>query len=358
MLDELSDRIDDFDFDLPEELIALRPVTPRTEARLLVVRGRSGRIEDRKVGDLPQLLSPGDILVMNTSRVIRAALSGKRLARDASGSDVAVHINLNRRLAADQWSAFARPAKRLAKGDQLMLGQGLSAELMDARGEGEFVLRFNCSGAELDRSIETYGAAPLPPYISSRRPVDEQDISDYQTIFAREGESVAAPTAGLHLSEDLLSELERLGVGTATVRLDVNAGTFRPVKSETLSGHTMHSERAMIDQETAESIKIRRSAGNKCVAVGTTSLRVLESAAREGELGAFDGETDIFIKPGFRFRACDALLTNFHLPKSTLFVLVSAFMGVELMRRAYQHAVAARYRFFSYGDACLLLPNE
>lgn len=357
MLGTLSDRIDDFDFDLPEELIALRPVTPRTEARLLVVRGQSGRLEDLKVGDLPKLLSPGDMLVMNRSRVIRAALSGVRIARSTDGTDVVVHINLNRRTAANQWSAFARPAKRVAKGDRLQLGADFHAEVVDVLGEGEFLLEFTCSGSELDQCIESSGAAPLPPYISSRRPVDEQDTADYQTVYAKEGESVAAPTAGLHFSSELLEDLRSQGISTATVRLDVNAGTFRPVKSETLSAHNMHLERAILDEATATQIAAGRSVGGRCVAVGTTSMRVLESAARDGRLEPFDDDTDIFIRPGFEFRVCDALITNFHLPKSTLFVLVSAYMGIDLMRRAYQHAIDQRYRFFSYGDACLLLPN-
>ena len=353
----IADRIDDFDFVLPEELIALRPLTPRSDARLLVVRGEAGTVEDRHIGDLPELLAGDDILVMNSSRVIKAALSAIRPARSDVGSDVSLGINLNRRLGPDRWSAFVRPAKRVAVGDRLNFAGDLTAEVVDGPSEGECVLRFCEVGADLDRMIDEIGDAPLPPYITSRRAVDAQDAADYQTCFAETGESVAAPTAGLHLSEDILENLSRTGVRSAKIRLDVNAGTFRPVKADRLSEHQMHFERVTLPEEIARTINDVRTAGGRCVAVGTTSMRALESAGRKGRLEAFDGDTNIFIKPGFSFRICDGLLTNFHLPRSTLFVLVSAFMGVDVMRRAYEHAIRERYRFYSYGDACLLLPH-
>lgn len=353
----IADRIDDFDFILPEELIALRPLTPRSDARLMVVRGTTGAIEDRRIGDLTELLAADDLLVMNSSRVIKAALSAVRPARSDIGSDVILGINLNRRLGPDCWSAFVRPAKRVAVGDRLILGADLTADVVEGPNEGECVLRFDKAGADLDRMIDEIGNAPLPPYITSRRPVDAQDAVDYQTSFADVGESVAAPTAGLHLSEAVLEELDQAGVGSVRIRLDVNAGTFRPVKADRLSEHRMHFERAILDEATAQAINETRNRGGRCVAVGTTSMRALESAGAQGSVQAFDRDTDIFIKPGFVFNICDGLLTNFHLPKSTLFVLVSAFMGVDVMRRAYAHAIRERYRFFSYGDACLLLPH-
>lgn len=352
-----SDRIDDFDFELPDDLIALRPVSPREDARLLVVRGPDGALEDRQIRDLPALLSRNDVLVLNTSRVIKAALSAVRPARSEIGSDVTLDINLNRRLASDVWSAFVRPARRVAVDDIILFSHGVTAAVTTTPEDGECNLRFNHEGVALDRLIEAIGSAPLPPYITSKRSADDQDVRDYQTSFAETGESVAAPTAGLHLSDTMLGALRQAGIGTLRVRLDVNAGTFRPVKSEHLSQHRMHCERAIITQEVAEAIEDARSVGGRCVAVGTTSMRVLESAAKGGALAAMDADTDIFIRPGFEFRVCDALLTNFHLPRSTLFVLVSALMGRDVMRRAYEHAIKERYRFFSYGDACLLLPH-
>ncbi len=357
MLDVLPDRLDEFDFELPEDLIALRPAEPRASARLLVVRGRTGEIEDRRIGDLPELLEQDDILVLNGSRVIKAALKAVRVARSEVGSDVAMTVNLNRRLAPDCWSAFVRPAKRVSVGDRLVFDTRLSADVTSGPVEGECALRFNSSGQSLDGLIDLIGEAPLPPYILARRAVDAQDSDDYQTNFAQDGESVAAPTAGLHFSADMLAALERRGLKTERLRLDVNAGTFRPVKAERLSGHKMHAERAMLSQASADAINAVRRSGGRCIAVGTTSMRTLESAGADGEVRAFDRDTDIFIRPGFEFRVCDGLMTNFHLPRSTLFVLVSAFMGLEVMRRAYQHAIDNRYRFYSYGDACLLLPN-
>ena len=352
-----GDLIADYDFDLPDDLIALRPAEPRSEARLLVVNGQTGGLEDHRVGDLPDLLRLDDILVVNTTRVIPAALTGVRLARDPGGADISLVINLNRRLSANRWSVFLRPGKRVREGDSIAIGDRLMARVIAAAGGGEFQLEFDVSGVVLDGIIYELGSMPLPPYILSRRVADERDKTDYQTSYADTGDSVAAPTAGLHLSPDILERIQERGVGRADVRLDVNAGTFRPVLVDRLSDHQMHAERAIVTADGARKINTARGRGGRCVAVGTTSMRTLESAATAGGVEPFDEETSIFIRPGYQFLACDGLLTNFHLPRSTLFVLVSAFMGRDLMRRAYQHAISQRYRFFSYGDACLLLPN-
>lgn len=353
-------KLSDFDFHLPEELIALRPASPRDSARLLVVRGAGGALEDRTVRDLPDLLKAGDILVANDTRVIRAALMGVRPARGpqapGQGADVEIEVNLNTRLTAGEWSAFARPGKRLKPGDTIVFEAGLSAEITQ-KSEAEVYLRFNLSGADLDAAIERAGTMPIPPYIASRRAPDEQDASDYQTLFAREGGSVAAPTAGLHFTPDLLARMSAAGVQQTHVTLHVNAGTFLPVKSEDVLEHKMHAEQAEIAPDAVNTIKAARAAGRRCIPIGTTALRTLESAAAGGELDAFSAPTSIFITPGYRFRVADGLMTNFHLPKSTLFMLVSAMMGLDVMKRAYAHAVENRYRFFSYGDACLLLPN-
>ncbi len=348
-------KLSDFDFELPEELIALRPAAPRDSARLLVVRGSNGIIEDRHVRDLPGLLDAGDILVANNTRVLRAALSGRRPSR-MGAEDVPIAVNLNMRLSGSEWSAFARPGKRLKPGDVIRFAGGLEANVV-AKSEAEVRLAFNREGAALDAAVDAAGEMPLPPYIGLKRPVDAADVADYQTTFARETGSVAAPTAGLHFTPDLLAALEGRGVRRADVTLHVNAGTFLPVKTEDLADHKMHAEFAEISAEAVQAIKIARKAGGRCIAIGTTALRTLESAAADGELAPFRGETSIFIKPGYRFRTVDALMTNFHLPKSTLFVLVSALMGREVMQRAYAHAIKERYRFFSYGDACLLLPE-
>lgn len=349
-------KLSDFDFDLPEELIALRPASPRDSARLLVVRGPEGTTEDRLVGDLPGLLDAGDILVANNTRVLRAALSGSRPSRTGA-EDVPIAVNLNMRLSAREWSAFARPGKRLKPDDVIRFAGGLEAKVV-AKSEAEVRLAFNCEGATLDAAVDAAGEMPIPPYIGLKRPVDAADVVDYQTTFAREAGSVAAPTAGLHFTPDLLAALDRAGIGRAEVTLHVNAGTFLPVKTEDLADHRMHAEFADIADETVRAITAARRAGGRCVAIGTTALRTLESAAAGSELAPFHGETSIFIKPGYRFRTVDALMTNFHLPKSTLFVLVSALMGLDVMKRAYAHAVKERYRFFSYGDACLLLPGR
>lgn len=351
------DRIDDFDFQLPEELIALRPAEPRSSARMLVVNGRNGQLADRTIADFSDYITAGDVLVLNTTRVIQAALRGRRAARDEGGRDIELTINLNRRVAADTWSAFLRPAKRVRTGDAINLSSGLNATVISDPDAGECELRFNQSGKELEAAIEAHGSTPLPPYILSRRPADQRDRTDYQTSFADQGESVAAPTAGLHLTGDMLASLTKAGAIPVNTRLDVNAGTFRPVMTDRLSEHRMHAERAHLSQPAADQINAARAAGGRSIAVGTTSMRTLESASGNGVLAPYDADTDIFIRPGHQFRACDGLLTNFHLPRSTLFVLVCAFMGVDLMKAAYQHAIDKHYRFFSYGDACLLLPN-
>ncbi len=348
-------KVSDFDFDLPEELIALRPAFPRDSARLLVVRGPEGRLEDHSVRDLPDLLKAGDILVANDTRVIRAALLGRRPAR-ADGPDVDIEVNLNARLSPTMWSAFARPGKRLKEGDVIQFAAGLSAEV-NGKLESEVHLEFSHSGAELDAAIEAAGAMPIPPYIASKRAADEQDASDYQTLFAREPGSVAAPTAGLHFTPELLGRIAAAGIQRTNMTLHVNAGTFLPVKAEELSEHRMHAEHAEISSTAVDAIKATRAAGDRCIPIGTTALRTLESAAASGELQSYSSATSIFITPGYKFRVADGLLTNFHLPKSTLFMLVSAMMGLDVMKRAYAHAVEKQYRFFSYGDACLLLPN-
>ena len=348
-------KLSDFDFDLPEELIALRPAIPRDSARLLVVRGREGKLEDRSVRDLPQLLKSGDILVANDTRVLRAALLGRRPARGERG-DVEIEVNLNSRLSPFEWSAFARPGKRLKEGDTIAFANGLMA-IVISKSEAEIRLGFNRTDAVLDAAIDAAGDMPIPPYIASKRPADESDASDYQTLFARETGSVAAPTAGLHFTPQLLEALSSAGIQRANVTLHVNAGTFLPVKSEDVASHRMHAEHAELTPNSADAIVSARAGGGRCIPIGTTALRTLESAAAAGELQPMNADTAIFITPGYQFRAADGLMTNFHLPKSTLFMLVSAMMGLDVMKRAYAHAVKERYRFFSYGDACLLLPN-
>ena len=351
-------RTDLFDFNLPEELIALRPVHPRDAARLLVVTpgaeaGREDQLTDKGVRDLPALLSPGDALVFNDTRVIPAALTGVRTRGE---STVSVSVTLIDRLDGRRWQALARPAKRLEPGDRMRLGGGVLDATVEARGpEGSVTLRFDLEGDALHEAIEAQGAMPLPPYIAGRRPADDQDRIDYQTTFAREEGAVAAPTAGLHFTPGLIEALAEHGIASHFITLHVGAGTFLPVRGEDTEEHTMHAEFGIVSQETADALNAVKARGNTVVSVGTTSLRLLESAAdASGTLRAFCGDTDIFITPGYRFRFVDRLLTNFHLPRSTLFMLVAAFSGLETMKRAYAHAIAERYRFYSYGDACLL----
>ncbi len=355
-----------FDFDLPEKLIALEQASPRDAARMLVVDARAGQetigtLSNRIVRELPDLLRPGDVLVLNDTRVIPAALDGTRMRGDNRAH---VAFNLVKRLDDSRWQAFARPAKRLAAGDLVRFGgEGrvcLAGEL-DARvaekGEAGLVtLQFNLSGSFLDEAIAALGEVPLPPYIAVKRAPNAADRAAYQTIYAARDGAVAAPTAGLHFTPELFEQLDARGIERRFVTLHVGAGTFLPVKADDTAGHMMHSEWVEIDAATARALNEARARGGRIVAVGTTTLRVLESAADpDGTIKPFTGETAIFITPGYRFRAVDVLLTNFHLPRSTLFMLVSAFAGLDTMKAAYAHAIARGYRFYSYGDACLLL---
>ena len=340
----------DFDFHLPDENIALRPASPRDSARMLVVEA-SG-LRDLVMRDLPQELRAGDVLVFNDTRVIPARLEGKRHRGE---SVIAVEATLHRRVSPDTWTAFMRPGKKLAPGDRLVFGAGLQGAVQSKGEGGEVTLAFDLSGSDLDTAIAIHGAMPLPPYIAARRDQDEKDLSDYQTIYARENGSVAAPTAGLHFTPDLMARLAEAGVTTEFVTLHVGAGTFLPVKVDNLSEHRMHAEWGEVDAATADRLNAARAAGGRIVCVGTTSLRLLESATdASGVVRPFMQETAIFITPGYRFRAADGLVTNFHLPKSTLFMLVSAFAGYAAMRQAYAHAIATGYRFYSYGDGSLL----
>ncbi|HYA73689.1 MAG TPA: tRNA preQ1(34) S-adenosylmethionine ribosyltransferase-isomerase QueA [Roseiarcus sp.] len=354
-------RVDLFDFDLPPERIALTPASPREAARMLVV-APDGALEDRLVGDLPDFLRPGDALVVNDTRVIAARLEGVRLRGESAA---AIEATLIKRLDASRWRAFVRPAKKLRIGERIRFGQrsesaacllgALDAEVEEKGEAGEVTLAFAFHGAALDEAIERIGAPPLPPYIASRRAIGPSDRADYQTVFAREDGAVAAPTAGLHFTPALLSRIEAAGASVQRVTLHVGAGTFLPVKADDTRDHQMHAEWGRVDAATAEALNAARARGGRIVAVGTTSARLLESAADEtGAIRPFEGETAIFMTPGYRFRAVDALLTNFHLPRSTLFMLVCAFSGLEIMRRAYAHAIRTGYRFYSYGDACLL----
>ena len=345
-------RVDLFDFELPTERIALRPVHPRDSARLLVVPP-SGDFADRIIRDLTELLQPGDALVVNDTRVIHARLSGRPL-RDALAANV--EATLIERLDTKTWRALMRPAKKLQIGDLIRFGDDRLDAHVVAKGEaGDITLEFALSGEALDAAIEAIGAMPLPPYIAGKRAADAGDEADYQTVYAREPGAVAAPTAGLHFTPELIARIEAMGVTFHRVTLHVGAGTFLPVKSEDTDAHKMHEEFARIDADTAQTLNHIRSRGGRIVAVGTTVLRTLESAARpDGRLAPFAARTDIFITPGYRFRAVDILLTNFHLPRSTLFMLVCAFAGMERMKAAYAHAISHDYRFYSYGDACLL----
>lgn len=344
----------DFDFQLPEELIALRPAAEREAARLLVVHP-DGRLEHRRFRDLPEYLHAPDLLVVNDSRVLPAQLLGTRLPRREGGPSAAIALTLHTRLGPDRYRAFAKPARRLQAGDWLLLGEGLRA-MVEARADAEVFLKFEQAGEVLDLLLEREGYMPLPPYIASRRPADVRDRTDYQTVYADRKGSVAAPTAGLHFSAALLARLAEKGIGRADVTLHVGPGTFLPVTVEDPSQHKMHPEWAEISEAAAARINQARQAGGRIAAVGTTALRTLESAAGTGgAMQSFEGETDIFITPGHVFRTAELLVTNFHLPGSTLFMLVCAFSGTAVMQRAYAQAIADGYRFYSYGDACLLL---
>jgi len=354
-----------FDFELPADRIALRPASPRDAARLLVVMpGKTPALDDRKITDLPELLRSGDCLVVNDSKVIAARLSGRRIGRGATEPEI--QATLHKRLDGSRWRAFILGAKKVEVGDMLRFGaegrvcflSELDAQVSQKDEGGEVTLSFSFHGPVLDQAIAERGDMPLPPYIASRRDPDDQDRTDYQTLFAREEGSVAAPTAGLHFTDSLLQRLRERGIGLQRVTLHVGAGTFLPVKADDTTGHTMHAEFGMVSAGVAETLNAVRATGSRIVAVGSTALRLLESAAGEdGRLAAFAGETAIFITPGYRFRAVDLMLTNFHLPRSTLYMLVAAFSGLDTMKQAYAHAIAAGYRFYSYGDACLLYPQ-
>ncbi|MEQ8265568.1 MAG: tRNA preQ1(34) S-adenosylmethionine ribosyltransferase-isomerase QueA [Parvibaculum sp.] len=345
-------RVSDFDFDLPEELIALRPARPRDSARLLVIGPEKNALAGQSVSDLPSYLREGDILVFNDTKVIPARLFGTRARGEATAR---IEVMLHKRDSADEWRAFLRPAKKLGLGETIHFPGGLEA-IVEEKGEGgEAGLRFSLSGPELDAAIAAAGEMPLPPYIARKRAADAEDLADYQTLHAQEPGAVAAPTAGLHFTPSLMAAIAARGVETVRLTLHVGAGTFLPVTAEDTDAHKMHAERGEITAEEAAAINAARARGGRIVAVGTTSLRLLESAADEaGTVHPFRGETAIFITPGYRFRAVDVLMTNFHLPRSTLFMLVSALRSTEEMKRAYAHAVTERYRFYSYGDACLI----
>ncbi|GGB45324.1 S-adenosylmethionine:tRNA ribosyltransferase-isomerase [Roseibium aquae] len=351
-------RVDDFDFELPNERIALRPARPRDSARMLVVRpGSAQELSDLGVRDLPGLLHPGDALVFNDTRVIPAQLEGHRF-RD--GVSAKIGTTLHMRTGPDRWKAFVRPAKKLQQGDEIVYSSQdvtLTARVAEKGDGGEVLLAFDQTGPALDEAIAAVGHVPLPPYIAQKRGEDEQDKQDYQTMFAEKDGAVAAPTAGLHFTPELLRALEERGIEQHRVTLHVGAGTFLPVKADDTDDHKMHAEWGEISRETADALRAVKARGNKVVSVGTTSLRILESAAQGGQgIQPFRGETAIFITPGYRFQAIDALMTNFHLPRSTLFMLVSALSDLDVMRRAYQHAIDGEYRFYSYGDASLLFP--
>jgi S-adenosylmethionine:tRNA ribosyltransferase-isomerase len=341
-------RVDLFDFDLPPDRIALRPASPRDSARLLAVEG--ARLHDRQVCDLPHLLRSGDILVFNDTRVIPAQLEGLR-------GEARIGATLHKREGPRAWRAFVRNAKRVREGDRIDFGSGVAAVAEERGGDGSILLSFE--GEEpVELLLERAGRMPLPPYIAGKRAADERDAEDYQTMFAREEGAVAAPTAALHFTPALMDALAAAGIAHETLTLHVGAGTFLPVKAEDTEDHVMHAEWGRIEPATADRLNAARAAGGRLIAVGTTSLRLLESAAGDdGMIRPFEGDTAIFITPGYRFRAVDGLLTNFHLPRSTLFMLVSALMGTETMQAAYAHAIAGDYRFYSYGDASLLLPG-
>jgi S-adenosylmethionine:tRNA ribosyltransferase-isomerase len=354
-------RVDLFDFHLPDDRVALRPAEPRDSARLLHVP-RDGAFEDRFVRDLPSLLRPGDVLVVNDTRVIPAQLSGIRRRGEAVAR---IEVTLHKREGDDRWRAFARPGKRLALGERIDFSGGnesmvcyldaLSADVLEKGQEGEVLLGFNLTGPALDDAIMRLGHMPLPPYIASKRGEDDRDADDYQTLFARDPGAVAAPTAGLHFTPELVERLQAAGIGLQRVTLHVGAGTFLPVKADDTQDHRMHAEFGVVPSSVSDALNAARARGGRIVATGTTSLRILETATGEDRVvRPFAGDTSIFITPGYRFKAVDVLLTNFHLPRSTLFMLVSAFSGLDRMKAAYEHAIATGYRFYSYGDACLL----
>jgi S-adenosylmethionine:tRNA ribosyltransferase-isomerase len=341
-------KVDLFDFDLPSERIALRPASPRDSARMLVLDGNATR--DLTVADLPGQLRAGDLLVFNDTRVIPAQLEGRK-------GDARIGATLHKREGPRRWRAFVRNARRLREGDTVDFGAGVSAIASDRAEDGSLALTFN-GDEPVELLLERAGRMPLPPYIAARRAADARDADDYQTMFAAEKGAVAAPTAALHFTPGLIAALDAAGIGHTTLTLHVGAGTFLPVKADDTDSHKMHAEWGRIDAATADRLNAVRAAGGRVIAVGTTSLRLIESATGEDDIvRPFEGDTAIFITPGYRFKAIDGLITNFHLPRSTLFMLVSALMGLDVMKRAYAHAVGAGYRFYSYGDASLLLPR-
>lgn len=348
-------RVDDFDFDLPEQNIALRPAVPRNSARMLVVN-HSDELQDADVGDLTSFLRAGDALVFNDTKVIPAQLQG---VRERNGAVAQIGATLHMRIAPDRWRAFVRGAKKLKPEEFVRFGDNLQAEVMEKFDAGEIEFRFSRSGAELDEALVEFGYVPLPPYIAAKREQDARDVEDYQTVYAREKGAVAAPTAGLHFTNELIQSLADMGVERHFVTLHVGAGTFLPVKVDDTADHKMHSEIGVVSPQVADALNLVRNNGGRIVSVGTTSLRLLESATGEdGIIKPWQGATDIFITPGYTFRAVDALMTNFHLPRSTLFMLVSAFAGYEFMQGAYSHAIREGYRFYSYGDSSLLFPGD
>ena len=347
-------KLDDFDFDLPEDRIATRPAQPRSSARLMVA-GRTG-VADARVTDLPGFLRPGDRLVLNDTRVIPARLTGLRRRDTGQGVvEAKIEATLLSPTPNGDWAALLKPLRKVKIGEVIHFGESLQAELLRVEA-GQGVLQFNLEGDAFQDALNDVGAMPLPPYIAAKRPADDQDKTDYQTIWARNSGAVAAPTASLHFDEPLMQALADRGVSITHVTLHVGAGTFLPVKVEDVKTHKMHAEWGRVSAEAAADIRATKAAGGRVIPVGTTALRLIESAARNGEIEAWEGDTDIFIYPGFRFNVTDALMTNFHLPKSTLLMLVSALMGQDRMRKVYANAIARKYRFFSYGDASLLIP--
>lgn len=346
-------RVDDFDFTLPEDNIALRPVEPRHNSKLLHVK--NGQLADFHYFDLPELLQDGDVLVLNDTRVIPARMQAVRVRGEFKSN---ISVTLHMKKSQNEWVAFARPAKRVKVGEVLHFDDGLTAEILSKNG-GELHLKFDRSAAELDAAIALAGVMPLPPYIASKRDYDDKDVEDYQTVYANEKGAVAAPTAGLHFTDELFDKLRAKNIEIIFLTLHVGAGTFLPMVVDDTEDHIMHAEYGLISAEIAAKLTAAKQAGQRIVAVGTTSLRLLESAATDdGEILPFAAETDIFITPGYRFKAVDVLLTNFHLPKSTLFMLVSAFTSMDIMQTAYGYAIENDYRFYSYGDACLLEMNK
>ena len=343
----------DFDYELPSDRIALEPADPKDSARLLVIAG--DQLSDRHIRDLPDLLHPGDVLVLNDTKVIPARLIGTRPSRQPNGQPASIEVTLHKALSGLEWAAFAKPAKRLAIGDVVEFNVNLSATVTEKMDGGEITLLFDGDVTDLMARLHQAGTMPLPPYIASKRSPNESDLRKYQTVYARVEGAVAAPTAGLHLSDAMLDRLRREGIEFAFLTLHVGAGTFLPVKVDDVSDHQMHSEWGDLSTEAADQLNAARQQGRRLIAVGTTSLRLLETAVdSSGTFTAFHGETDIFITPGYNIRSADLLMTNFHLPKSTLLMLIHAFGGIQQMKRAYDHAIRNNYRFYSYGDACLI----